>query len=54
MTAQDFFCPRFIPLHLRDERRGRSEFFLGPDPADEQNLERFAVKIAGKVEQKSF
>src|ERR1700724_245023 len=54
MTAQGLFCPRLLPLHLRHERLGRSEFRLGPDPADEENLDRLAVKIAGKIEQKSL
>src|ERR1700730_15207760 len=54
MTAQGLFCPRLIPLHLRHERLGRSEFCLGPDPADEENLDRLAIKIAGKIEQKSL
>ncbi len=47
---QDLSRPRFIPLHLRDERGGRSEFLLRPDPGDEENLDRFAIKIAGKIE----
>ncbi len=54
MTAQNLSCPRFVPLHLRHERRGRSEFRLGPDPADEENLDRLAVKIARKIEKKGF
>src|SRR3984893_6089320 len=51
---QDLSCPRLIVLHLRDERSGRIEFRLRPDPADEENLDRLAIKIAGKIEKKGF
>src|SRR5580704_4083819 len=51
---QDLFCPRLIPMHLRYERGDGIEFRLGPDPSNEENLDRLAVKIAGKIEEKGF
>ncbi|MGC2348891.1 MAG: hypothetical protein WA553_03170 [Methylocella sp.] len=45
---QDLFCPRFIPLHLHCERRGRSEFRLGPDPAASYSRNRRRPVLAGR------
>ena len=52
--AQDLSCKRFILLHLLDKRGGGFEFRLGPDPVNEENFDRLAGKIAGKIEQKGF
>src|ERR1700674_5113833 len=43
-----------VILHLRDDRGRRIEHPLLANPADEGNVDVFAVKIAGKIEQEDF
>src|SRR3972149_6861088 len=51
---EDHPRPRHILVHLRHEIIDRGEFFFRANTLDKIELDRFAVEIAVKIQEKTF